>query len=60
MSYTVTPDGNGWKVTKNGRTVSTHRLKRRAVETATQKASPGNVVQIRRSDGTIQDRRRVR
>lgn len=59
-TYQVTPNDNQWKVTKNGRTISNHRKKARARQKAKQKASPGDMVVIRRSNGTIQDRRTVR
>lgn len=54
-SYSVLPDGPGWVVEKNGRTVSNHRKKRRAVQAARSKASSGGRVEIRRADGTIQN-----
>ena len=56
----VKPDGNGWKVSKNGRTVSNHRLKNRAVQSARSKAKSGGTVEIRRSNGTIQSSGGVR
>lgn len=54
-SYTVLPDGSDWVVEKNGRTVSNHRKKRRAVQQARSKAGPGGRVEIRRADGTVQN-----
>lgn len=59
-TYRVKPDGSGWKVAKNGRTLSNHRKKRRARNAAKKKASPGDKVVIHRSNGTIMDRRTVR
>lgn len=59
-TYRVTPNGNKWSVEKNGRTVSSHRKKRRARNAAKKKASPGDKVVIHRSNGTIMDRRTVR
>lgn len=58
--YNVLPDGSGWVVEKNGRTISNHRKKRRAVEKARSKASPGHTVQIHRANGTVQDRVTIR
>jgi len=59
-TYRVTPNGNKWTVEKNGRTLSSHRKKRRARNAAKQKANSGDMVVIHRSNGTIMDRRTVR
>jgi len=53
-SYHVVPNGSNWQVKKNGRVVSNHRLKRRAVERARKEAGDDHGVQIHRQDGTIQ------
>lgn len=60
MSYAVVPDGSGWKVTKNGRTVSNHRKKRPAMNKAKQKASSGEQLRIYGANGAMQDVRTVR
>ncbi|WP_254831602.1 DUF2188 domain-containing protein [Haloglomus salinum] len=55
--YKVLPSGNQWRVEKgNGSVVSNHRKKAPAVSSAKSEAGSGDVVIIRRSDGTIQDR----
>lgn len=60
-TYRIEPAGNKWLVKKgNGATVSTHRKKSAAKRKANRKASSGDTVVIRRKNGTIQDRRRVR
>jgi len=65
-SYRVVPDGNQWKVMKassnsaSHRTISRHRLKRRAETTARQKARSGDELTILTADGAIQSRVTVR
>lgn len=65
-SYRVVPDDGNWKVMKaasnsaNHRTISRHRLKRRAKSKARQKASAGDQLTILTSDGAIQSRVTVR
>jgi hypothetical protein len=54
-SYQVLPDGSGWVVEKHGRTVSNHRKKRRATQAARREASPGDQIEIRRANGTVQN-----
>lgn len=56
----VKPQGSKWVVEKNGGTVSTHRLKRRAKHSAKSESSSGDTLVIRRDNGTIQERRTVR
>lgn len=56
-TYQVLPSGNQWRVQKSsGSVVSNHRKKARAVERAKSEAGSGDSVEIRRSDGTIQDK----
>ena len=58
--YTVLPADDGvdmrsnWQVKKNGTTKSTHTKKSAAKRSARQMASPGDTLQIRRTDGSIQ------
>lgn len=54
-TYLVLPDGSGWVVEKNRRTVSNHRLKQRAIDSAKSEAGPGDRLQIHRQNGTVQD-----
>jgi len=56
----VKPNGNGWTVTKNRSTVSNHRKKTRAKQSAKRSASSGDQLIIQRANGTIQDQKRVR
>lgn len=49
-----------WQVKKSGRRVSSHRKKSAAKRKAKQKASSGDTLQIRRSNGTIQSTTTVR
>lgn len=58
--YRVVPDGSGWAVKKNGRTKSNHRKKRPAINSARRMADSGDSIEIRRSNGTVQDTRTVR
>jgi len=61
-SYRVVPDNGGWKVMKassnsaSHRTISRHRLKRRAEMKARQKARSGDELTILTADGAIQSR----
>jgi len=65
-SYRVVPDDGGWKVMSgksnraNHRTVSNHRLKRRAKAEAKRLADSGDELTILGSDGAIQNRKTVR
>lgn len=53
----VQPNGNMWSVRDNGVTKSNHRKKRRAVEKAKRLGRKhGSTVEIRRQNGTVQDR----
>jgi len=60
VSYTVTPRGKQWAVERSGVTISNHRKKDRAIDTAYDEATPGDRLTVRRSDGTIQDVRTIR
>ena len=55
MNIEVKPQGREWVVTKNGVTVSNHRKKQRATNTARSMAGPGDRLVIHRSDGTFQN-----
>jgi len=57
MTVRVKPSGNQWTVTQNGRTVSNHRLKRRAKKQAKQTAKNGESIVIQGSNGQIQDQK---
>lgn len=52
--YTVSPDGPGWAVYRNGRRryKKTYQTKRAAIEAAHRDAEMGDSVQGRRVDGT--------
>lgn len=54
----VVPSGSMWTVERNGATVSNHYEKDNAVAKARQKADDGEAIEVRRRDGTIQDRYR--
>ncbi|WP_435551956.1 DUF2188 domain-containing protein [Natrinema sp. CGMCC1.2065] len=56
MTVKVLPNGNGWRVTKNGVTKSNHRKKSRAKSKARGLASSGEQLIIYRANGTIQSR----
>jgi len=56
-TYRIKPDGNGWKVTKNGKNVSNHRKKSAAKRKANQKSSSGDRVVEHRANGQIRDQR---
>jgi len=65
-SYRVVPDDGGWKVmagasnSASHRTVSQHRLKRRAKAEAKRRADSGDGLTILKSGGAIQTRTTVR
>lgn len=54
--YRVVPDGEDWKVTHAGQTLSTHTNKDDAIETArtVAKANQPSQVVVHKQDGTIQ------
>lgn len=54
--YRVLPNGSGWVVERgNGAVVSNHYKKTRAVEQADREGQPGDQIEIRRADGTVQN-----
>ncbi len=58
MTVEVRTKGSQWVVKANGRTVSTHRLKKRAVESGRREARKKNTtLRIQRRDGTFQTTR---
>ena len=59
-TYRIKPDGSGWIVSKNGRTISNHRKKSRAKQNAKRKASPGDMVVEHGQNGQILDNRTKR
>jgi len=65
-SYRVVPNDGNWKVmagssnSASHRTVSKHRLKRRAKQEANRRAVSGDSVAILKSGGAIQTRKTVR
>lgn len=59
-TYRVKPDGSGWVVSKNGRTVSNHRKKARAKMKAKQQSSGGDTLVIHGANGQIINRRQRR
>jgi len=59
-TYRIKPSGNQWVVTSNGTTVSNHRKKSRAKQSANQKASSGDRVIEHGQGGAILNQRRRR
>ena len=59
VRYEVKPSSNGWDVTRDGTTVSHHRLKDRAVEAAAGSArrEGHSQLMIKTEGGRIQDER---
>jgi len=56
-TYRIKPDGNGWVVSKNGRTLSNHRKKSGAKRSANRKANSGDTVVEHGRNGRIQNQR---
>lgn len=57
--YRVSPAPTGWAVFESGTRIGTRDTKRAAIDYAYREARRGDTVDIRRSDGTIQEQRRV-
>jgi hypothetical protein len=54
------PSGSGWRVEKNGRTVSTHRKQQRTIKKTPKKGSSGDQLIVHGADGTICDSSTIR
>lgn len=58
-TYRVKPQNGGWVVAKgNGATVSTHRKKSRAKQSADRKAGKRDKIIVHRANGTVQQSKR--
>lgn len=55
--YNVVPakSGSGWRLKKNGRTVSRHRKQQRAIDKARKMGNFGDELYIHGTDGKIRD-----